>query len=78
VPTHAVVCSTIWAGDPAKKPSMPELSPEDQAWCAAHSGPDPQESLRTLTTRGRGPLAGGDKRKIVRAEVGARSLCAVR
>jgi hypothetical protein len=33
VPTEAVMCQEIWAGDPAEKPAMPPLSPREQAWC---------------------------------------------
>jgi len=40
VPAIAVMCSVTWAGDPAQKPNMPQLSPEEQAWCATHSGTD--------------------------------------
>lgn len=40
VPTWSVAFSTTWAGDPAQKPDMPRLSPEEQAWCAARGGTD--------------------------------------
>jgi hypothetical protein len=38
IPTYAVACSVTWAGDPAHKSEMPRLSPEEEAWCAAHGG----------------------------------------
>jgi hypothetical protein len=42
VPTYAVACSVIWMGDPAEKPNMPRLSPEEEAWCAAQGQPVPR------------------------------------
>jgi hypothetical protein len=33
VPTYAVKCSMTWRGDPAQKPNLPQLSPEERAWC---------------------------------------------
>jgi hypothetical protein len=38
VPTAAVMCQEIWAGDPAEKPNMPPLSPREQAWCLGEGG----------------------------------------
>jgi hypothetical protein len=40
VPTYAVACSTTWAGDRAEKPHLPQLSREEQAWCAAYASAD--------------------------------------
>ena len=41
VPTYAVPCSVTWMGDPAQKPNMPRLSPNDEAWCAAQGAAEP-------------------------------------
>jgi hypothetical protein len=37
VPAYAVACDVKWARDSAQVPTLPSLSPEAQAWCAAQS-----------------------------------------
>jgi len=41
VPTYAVPCSMTWMGDPAQKPNVQRLSPNEEAWCAAQGVAEP-------------------------------------